>query len=238
MQNSRATAATKPTSGMVEAKDRSLFRRVLWITVPLALIVMVCTPNVGPVFRVYSSPSASMAPALPVGGRFFGLMPAYGYSRYSLQWFDLPISGRIPAWQPTYGDVITFRQPGDKRTVFVKRVVGLGGDRVQMVDGRLQINGTAVPRREVARLSDPDPTCSGKPVPTYVETMPNGVEVTILKIAGDKGDWNNTAVFVVPTGHLFVTGDNRDNSVDSRMPTGGIGFVPLDHVTGRVLGVK
>ena len=216
-------------------RERRALRRVLLLTVPLGIVFWLLVPNVGPVMRLYSVPANSMAPALRVGDHFVVSRAAYGYSRHSFDLFPLPISGRVPDWLPARGDIIVFRLPRDLNVHFVKRVVGLPGDRVRIANGRLSINGTVVDRQPAGRL--PDPNDPAKQVTAYRETLPGGASQTILETDGDTGPFDNTAEVVVPARHIFVLGDNRDNSADSRVPPaqGGVGLVPVENVVGRLV---
>lgn len=179
-------------------------------------------------YEPFSIPSASMVPTLLVGDYLFVSKFSYGYSRYSLP-FGLPlISGRIFFTPPKRGDVAVFKLPRDPSIDYIKRVIGLPGDHIQMKDGLLYINGTPVKREKIAPFFLP----SGGAYTQYLETLPNGKRHRILEIS-DQGPLDNTPVFVVPPNHYFMMGDNRDNSADSRDPNSGVGYVPAANFVGR-----
>ena len=198
----------------------------------LFVLVVPCLPNVGPVFRVFSTPSGAMLPTLPVGSYMLVSRVAYGYSRHSFDAFELPISGRWPALMPKRGDVVVFRLPQNHKIFYVKRVVGLPDDHVQMVRGRLSINGQPVALEAPLRIHE-----GGREVTIYSERFPDGTTYRIMKHDGYDGPLNNTPEFVVPPGSLFVMGGNRNNSVDSRVGQSrfGVGYVPVELVIGRVI---
>ena len=183
-------------------------------------------------YEPFSIPSGSMLPTLYIGDFLFVSKFSYGYSRYSVPPLDLSfIEGRIFADTPERGDVIVFKLPRDGATDYIKRVVGLPGDKVQVVRGILHINGEPVERE----LVESRVTLDGQPVPRmkeYIETLPNGVRHRIWEET-DSGFFDNTPVFDVPRDHYFVMGDNRDNSQDSRAIGGGVGMVPFENVVGR-----
>jgi signal peptidase I len=166
-------------------------------------------------YEPFNIPSSSMVPTLLVGDYLFVSKSAYGYGKYSFPAGLVPVEGRIWEGEPTRGEVVVFRPPGEPETDFIKRVIGMPGDRVQMKDGRLYINDTMVERQRVEDYVDADRP-NAAPVPQYLETLPGGVVHRIIEMAGDLGGMDNTPVYVVPAGHYFMMGDNRDGSNDSR----------------------
>ena len=180
-------------------------------------------------FQPFSIPSGSMRPTLLEGDYLFVTKWAYGYSRYSLPFGPDLFSGRIWGSEPKRGDVAVFKFPPNPSIDYIKRVVGLPGDRIQMRDGQLFINGVGVQREKVGQIDNPDITEVDRPVDVYRETLPNGVSYDTLDLTPNSiGD--DTREFVVPEGHYFMMGDNRDNSSDSRFT---VGYVPYDNLVGR-----
>ncbi len=179
-------------------------------------------------FQPFSIPSGSMRPTLLEGDYLFVTKWAYGYSRHSLPFSPDLFSGRIWATAPERGDVAVFKYPPNPALDYIKRVIGLPGDRVQMRDGQLFINGAAVQREKTGQIDNPDITEVNRPVDVYLETLPNGVSYQTLDVTPN-GVSDNTREFVVPAGHYFMMGDNRDNSADSRV----FGFVPEENFVGR-----
>jgi signal peptidase I len=180
-------------------------------------------------YQPFNIPSGSMIPTLLIGDYLFVSKFSYGYSRYS---FPLGIGffdGRILGSAPERGDVAVFRHPPTNREDFIKRIVGMPGDRIQMISGRLHINGEAVARRRIEDHLSRDALGQVRRVPQYEETLPNGRTYEIREGFGDRGPADNTREFVVPPGNYFAMGDNRDDSNDSR----GWGFVPADNLIGR-----
>ena len=201
---------------------------------PVAVLAVVLATRVA-LAQPFYVPSGSMEPTLQIGDELIVAKYAYGYSRYSLP-LDPGVSSthRLFERLPDYGDVVVFRLPRDTAEVYVKRAIGLPGDRVQMRNGRLFINDRMLALR--ADGAGPVEAEDGSVVTAsrFVETLPNGKEHPIFKL-DDHGELDNTRVFVVPEGQIFVMGDNRDNSLDSRVPAfaGGVGFVPLENLIGR-----
>ncbi|RMA40786.1 signal peptidase I [Rhodophyticola porphyridii] len=201
-------------------------------------------------FQPFWIPSGSMKDTLLIGDFLFVNKMAYGYSQYSCPFSLCPIEGRIFGSEPERGDVVVFRHPVNGSD-FIKRVIGLPGDTVQMRNGVLFVNGEPSrlepeePFREIFGLQGPvghTPRCSNAPVgeggdclkERFTETLPGGVSHSVLNIEdGTFGD--DTPVFTVPEGHFFTMGDNRDNSQDSRYPQsiGGVGMVPMENLIGR-----
>ena len=185
-------------------------------------------------FQPFNIPSGSMSPTLIVGDNVLAAKYAYGWGRYSFPYAPSFISGRFGAADPDYGDIVVFASPKDPSVVYVKRLVGLPGDRVQMRDGQLLLNEkpvSRIPLKEVPAAA----ACGGEPgakAKRWRETMPNGASYVTYDCV-DRGYVDNTAVFTVPSGHFFAMGDNRDNSADSRFMA-AMGYIPLDNLVGKV----
>lgn len=180
-------------------------------------------------FQPFSIPSGSMRPTLLEGDYLFVTKWAYGYSRHSLPFSPNLFEGRIWGSSPERGDVVVFKFPPNPSLDYIKRVIGLPGDRIQMVDGQLMINGEPVQREKTGEIDNPDITEENRPVAVYRETLPNGVSYDTLDLTPN-GQGDNTREFVVPEGHFFMMGDNRDNSTDSRF---NVGMVPEENLVGR-----
>lgn len=181
-------------------------------------------------YEPFRIPSGSMIPTLLVGDYLFVSKFSYGYSRYSFPLGLIPFDGRILADQPERGDVVVFKEPNDTSVDFIKRVIGLPGDRVQMINGILHVNGEPVPRERVEDYVQREPNGSVLRLTQYQETLPNGVAHPILEIHGDTYFMDSTREYRVPEGHYFMMGDNRDSSQDSRAT---VGFVPEENLVGR-----
>jgi signal peptidase I len=194
-------------------------------------------------YEPFNIPSGSMIPTLLIGDYLFVAKYPYGYSRFSFDFFgDLIGLSKLPLniggderriWfdPPERGDVAVFKLPRDNSVDYIKRIIGLPGDHIQMINGVLQINGMPVKLERIEDFAYIDRFGGTRPVPQYLETLPNGVTHRVLDINPD-GPNDNTRVFVVPDGHYFAMGDNRDNSQDSRVPN-AVGFIPAENLVGR-----
>jgi signal peptidase I len=182
-------------------------------------------------FEPFNIPSGSMLPTLLVGDFLFVSKYSYGYSKYSFPGSLDLFSGRVGGSPPKRGDVAVFRWPRDTSIDYIKRVIGLPGDRIQMRSGRLFINGGLVEREHVGSFEDADERGVVTRLHMYIETLPNGVRHHILEHS-DQDPLDNTPEFVVPEGNFFAMGDNRDNSQDSRVMN-SVGFVPMENLVGR-----
>ncbi len=200
-------------------------------------------------FQPFWIPSGSMKDTLLIGDFLFVNKMAYGYSRYSCPFALCPIPGRILASEPERGDVVVFRHPTTGAD-FIKRLIGLPGDKVQMKEGVLYLNGEMAPQKDAGTFEEvfaPQgsqrslPRCANAPVgqggicenQRFTETLPNGVTHNVLNTDMNQAD--NTPVYTVPAGNYFFMGDNRDNSMDSRFSqdVGGVGMLPAEYLIGR-----
>ena len=186
-------------------------------------------------FQPFNIPSGSLIPTLLIGDYLFVSKYSYGYSKYSFPFSPDLFEGRLLSSSPRRGDVAVFKLPRDGQTDYIKRVIGLPGDKIQLKEARLFINGQMVPREQVESFKTTDQFGQDAEVATFKETLPGGVSHRIIQRDGDTGFYSNTPVFEVPPGQYFMMGDNRDNSTDSRVSPeqGGVGYVPLQNFIGR-----
>ena len=182
-------------------------------------------------FQPFSIPSGSMKSTLLIGDYLFVSKYSYGYSRFSFPFGPALFSGRILASVPERGDVIVFKLPRDNSTDYIKRVIGLPGDHIQVIGGVVHINGQPVKRERLEDYVELDERGNKITVPRYRETLPEGKTYTVLDLV-DNGYGDNTPEYVVPEGHFFMMGDNRDNSTDSRF-LNMVGYVPFENLVGK-----
>ncbi len=221
MARTESEASRKKTEG-------GLFETIKVVVQALLLALVFQTV----LFQPFNIPSGSLIPTLLIGDYLFASKYSYGYSRYSIPLNPPLFSGRIFASEPKRGDIAVFKLPKDTSSVFIKRVIGLPGDKVRVVKGVLHINGQPVKRERIADYRTEDRFGREVAVPQYRETLPNGVVHPIIEIDGDTGQWDDTQDYQVPPGFLFMMGDNRDNSADSR-DEAVVGLVPFENLVGR-----
>ena len=210
------------------AKEEGGILETIKVVVQALLIALVIRTLL---FQPFNIPSGSLIPTLLIGDYLFVSKYTYGYSKHSAPFSPPLFSGRIWAAEPKRGDIAVFKLPTDNSTDYIKRVIGLPGDRIQMIDGILHINNQPVKRERIADYVTNDAWGRSTPVIRYRETLPNGLGHEIIESQGDTGSFDNTPVFTVPAGHFFMMGDNRDNSLDSRDRS--VGFVPFENFVGR-----
>lgn len=232
-------ADKKGADSMRRTKEGGFFGELVKVIFQALLIALVVRTLL---FQPFNIPSGSMIPTLLVGDYLFVSKYAYGYSFHSLPFSPPLFHGRILASRPKRGDVVVFKLPRDGQTDYIKRVIGLPGDKIEMTGDRLYINGVIVPREPIAPLKEPDLYGHLRDVPAYKETLPGGVSHTIIEVENGHGFYDDIRdasgapkVFEVPPDHYFMMGDNRDNSTDSRVPedAGGVGYVPFENLVGR-----
>ena len=206
-------------------KDESIWDTFKTIFYAIVIAIVIRTF----LFEPFKIPSGSMYPTLYVGDFLFVSKYTYGYSKHSLP-FSLPlIKGRVWVDEPERGDVIVFKFPQDNKTDFIKRIIGMPGDKIKMENGRLYINGEMVQRKRIDDFVNRDNKGNAERYRQYIETLPNGVEHRILELS-DREPVDNMVEVTVPQNSYFVMGDNRNNSSDSRI----FGTVNYDDISGRV----
>ena len=237
---------TMTTNSTSSSSTMSAFWENVRTIVYALMLAMAIRFTIAQPFRI---PSSSMVPTLEVGDYIVVTKWSFGYGRYSFAPLEglLP-HGRLFGHAPERGQVVVFRPGPVPDRDFIKRVIGLPGDRIQMRNGRLFINGVLVPRQSVGIVNHVNEDGYTEPVPAYIETLPGGVQHMIFEIYGDEGPLDNTGVYTVPPDHYFMMGDNRDNSSDSRVEFGAPGgtavaatddcagydgcYVPFDNLVG------
>ena len=243
--NADKKTAKKPTDKSAKADKDKKKDEGLWETVKVVLQALVIAFVIRLFFfQPFNIPSESMVPTLRVGDYLFVNKLSYGYGPYSFNFSaslfgkelfgisKVPFSGRILEFgKPKRGDVLVFKVPADNKTDYIKRLIGLPGDRIQVTNGVLYINGKAVKRERIQDFIDEEK--GGGHIEQFRETLPNGVTYithNLFTRTGPSAD--NTGVYTVPPGHYFMMGDNRDNSSDSRFPR-PVGYVPYENLVGR-----
>jgi signal peptidase I len=208
-------------------RKESGFAETVWVIIQALLIALVIRTFL---FQPFNIPSGSMIPTLLVGDYLFVSKYSYGYTHYSFPFSPAIFTGRVFGQPVDRGDVVVFRLPKDDTTDYIKRVIGLPGDRIQMIDGVLNINGTPVKRERLEDLTN-DEDGGPQTIRRYRETLPNGVSFVTHDLT-ENGFYDNTQVYTVPPDHYFMMGDNRDNSTDSRVLS-AVGYVPYENIIGR-----
>lgn len=212
---------------MADGHNSSWFETVK--TVVFAVLIALTVRTVA--YEPFNIPSGSMKPTLLVGDYLFVSKFSYGYSKYSMP-FSLPlVPGRVLFSEPERGDVFVFKLPTDPEIDYIKRVIGLPGDTIQLRDSILYINGEPVKREQIENFVEKIDDENFREVPQYLETLPNGKSHKILEYHEDTS-FDNTPVFTVPEGHYFGMGDNRDRSRDSRYLQ-DVGYIPRENLVGR-----
>lgn len=221
-QNTQSDKKVPPLSAVQEIGE---FTKTALIAVFLALLIRTF------LYEPFNIPSGSMMPTLEIGDYLFVYKPEYGYSRHSFPFSLAPIEGRVWPKEPERGDVMVFKLPTDPSIDYIKRLVGMPGDTVQVRMGRVYINGEMVERQLIGEHTVQDKVRGPVVMTQYRETLPGGIQHSIYEESDDK-PLDNTDIYVVPEHHYFMMGDNRDNSQDSRV-SGVVGFVPFENIVGR-----
>ncbi len=209
------------------SKNRSEFMETIIIIIQALIIALIFRTFL---FQPFFIPTASMQSTLMIGDYLLAAKYSWGYGRYSFPFGIIPIKGRIFERIPNRGDIAVFR-PVAQTQPYIKRIIGLPGDRIQMKNGILHINGVAVKREKIGQAQDKDSNGFVVNVTQYRETLPSGVSYIIQEISDDR-PLDNTQEYIVPAGHYFMLGDNRDRSGDSRILS-SVGYVPAGNLIGK-----
>ncbi|MCB2113800.1 MAG: signal peptidase I [Parvularculaceae bacterium] len=224
----KAKPAASEQAPMTAAEEAWDLAKTVFYAVAIALVLRIV------IFQPFNIPSGSMKPTLQVGDFLFVSKPTYGYSRASLVYplTRMDVHGRILSSSgPKRGDVVVFKARKDGNKDYIKRVIGMPGDRIDMVNGVLHINGEPVKKEFIGMVDDDCDQFRQVQAPQYRETLPNGVSYIVQECAGDEGNLDSTGTYHVPAGHYFMMGDNRDRSQDSRTPQ--VLYVPAEDIVGR-----
>jgi signal peptidase I len=228
MNGTMNTVAKDQHQSVPKAADDSWRESIKTVLYAVILAIIIRTL----VFEPFSIPSKSMVPTLLVGDYLIVTKYSYGYSRYSLP-FSLPLfEGRLQESKPTRGDVVVFKLPRDNRTDYIKRVIGLPGDEIQVKKGILYVNGKSVTRAKLPDYVDDDGRGGENKFNQFRETLPDPQKNHLILEKSDDERLDNTPAYKVPEGHYFMMGDNRDNSMDSRVES-MVGFVPAENLIGK-----
>ena len=214
-------SADAPMTASEEAWDLA---KTVFYAVAIALVLRIIF------FQPFNIPSGSMKPELQVGDFLFVSKPTYGYSRASLVYpfTRMNIHGRIlVGHMPERGEIVVFKNRKEGNKDYIKRIIGMPGDEIRMIGGRLHINGEPVEKEFAGMVA-----VSCGEAPSYRETLPNGVSYIVNECYGDRGQLDNVGPYKVPAGHYFMMGDNRDESQDSRVEY-AVGYVPFEDFVGR-----
>ncbi|MEO1135523.1 MAG: signal peptidase I [Pseudomonadota bacterium] len=212
---------------MTAAEEAWDLAKTVFFAVAIALVLRIV------IFQPFNIPSGSMKPNLLIGDFLVVSKPTFGYSKASLIYplTRMPVEGRILSLsEPARGDIVVFKNSKDGNKDYIKRVIGMPGDTVQMLGGRLHINGQAVQKEFIEIRSG---VCQmGRNGAIYRETLENGVSYIVQECHGDEGELDTTGIYPIPAGHYFMMGDNRDESQDSRRVS-QVGYIPRDAIVGR-----